>query len=177
MTEETVMDQVEIDKTRGEINIADRPHGLHCEYYSVYWQKTRERAELVDGEHIIKKNARKALFDELGEIFSRKDAEHYAERKTYGKEFFRSMGYGKFHLPEHVEEGLEIEVENSHFGQGWKKQWGEQEEPKCTALEGFLEGFLAAATLSGEKAFTVEEKSCLAEGDESCTFEVVEDGR
>ncbi|MFB6175300.1 MAG: hypothetical protein ABEJ87_04990 [Candidatus Nanohalobium sp.] len=177
MSEKTVMDLVEIEKTRGEINITGKPHGLHCEYYSVYWQKTIERAELVDGETIIRDNAREALFEELGDVFTEKDAEHFDERREYGEEFFRAIGYGKFHLPEKVDEGLEVTVENSHFGQGWKKQWGEQEETKCTAIEGFLEGFLAAATVSPQESFEVREKQCIAQGADKCTFEVVEDGR
>lgn len=167
-------DELSIDKVRAELFFDRTQHVFHCDYFNLFWQRTIERAEAVNGKAILRDSVGDYIYNEFSILFEEREMDE-DRRREFAEEFFKTVAaMGIVDLSGDIEGGSEITVNNSHFGSACVDFFGDQDTPQCTYWEGALEGIIAAIKDGDRDDYEVRESKCLALGDDSCAFEVTE---
>lgn len=142
--------------------IAHEPHVFHCHHYNCFLQQSiLEQRVMVDVEALLINAAVEVVYPELAEL--KADA-------SVAEALFRQLGFGVLDTSGLSASGGHASVRASHYALGWLSRYGRATEPMCFFVAGFVEA--VARQLFGH-SFEAREKTCLAKGDASCTFEVV----
>jgi len=132
----------------------------HCHHYNCFLQKTlRSRPDI--GMDAVLVNVSAALF--FVTFVRAFDADWTLDQRLeYAQAFFRVRGYGNPRVTD-VLKGDTITATTSHYSDGYKSKFGEQDEPQDFFLTGALQGALSAAYGCDVE---VEQRECIAMGDD-----------
>ncbi|NYT00616.1 MAG: hypothetical protein GKB99_02690 [Methanocellales archaeon] len=109
------------------------------------------------------KDAGKTWISRFREEWRLEDAESEFIKAT--EEFYTELGWGKFSIDI---ENLTIRIENSFIARGYVK--GESKKTVCHFLCGYNSSLISELI---NKEVDVEERNCMAKGDQYCDFIVV----
>ncbi len=165
-TNETMESEVEL----GERVVSGLNTVLHCHHYNSRLQKTLESSELIQGRDIIRKAAARTFEKQVRHSLHKFKAKDTNDKLLIASELYSYLGFGILNFEQVFEN--KITSSCSHFVEGWKSGYKQENRKVCTFVEGFLEGALFAVE---GKHYKVRESACMNEGSECCIFELQPD--
>ena len=138
---------------------------IHCHHYNARLQNIIEGTHQIEGKQIIL-DAAEEVFSDYIRDFIRKD-DSITTKWQVAAQLYAHLGYGALNF-DRLEEDI-ITATDSHYVQGWKTGFQNDNRSVCTFTEGYLQGVIHGIT--GETV-TVKEIACINAGDDYCKFEI-----
>ena len=139
---------------------------IHCHHYNARLQNIIEGTHQIEGKKIILEAAEEIFSDYIRD-FMRED-DDLVTKWQVAAQLYAHLGYGVLDFSQ-IEEDLVLAA-SSHYVEGWKSGFHNENRPVCTFTEGYLQGVIHGIT--GETV-TVTEVACTNTGAENCKFTIV----
>ena len=162
------------DENTGLISIEGISMVIHCHFYNVFLLQAIETASYIDGKPILYKSAENSVKEQLQSYFTNKNVTDERERLLIGADMFKQFGFGLLDFSRISSSGGTVTSSSGHIALGWKKNFGERDEPVDTFACGFIAGVLEATYGKPIGHYKVEETECMVQGKDACKFEVSE---
>ncbi|MCB9641340.1 MAG: hypothetical protein H6728_04875 [Myxococcales bacterium] len=156
-------------------SFAGIPVLYHCHHFNLFLDQTIQDAlGIEEGILLQKRAAHIASYRFLSKVVEEVGVQTPIERLQLASKLFSYMGHGKLHFQANQDGGV-VRGDFLHYGYTWKEKYG-QVVSRSEPTDAFGGGFAAAAV---EVAFglpydslSVEETSCVAQGQGSCEFQL-----
>ncbi len=154
----------------------EEPCIFHCHHYNTYLQAVIEDASsYLDVYPVLKDSAAEVAYHQFINFFNSNTELSIEDKLRSIEEYFSFVGFGQLDLSNVNGEGGLAKSMNDHYGVGWKLKFGQRnkELPGASLFTcGYIAGAVSAAFQEEGTFFKVEQKHCIAKGDEYSTFEV-----
>ncbi|MRG98015.1 4-vinyl reductase [Polyangium spumosum] len=160
------------DLERGVSTLGGRRLVFHCHHYNVFLQRTIEDALQERAPGLLVAAGMEAARAMLQGLEAEAASASPAEALRRAADTFAAQGFGRLDVGLLGAGGGEVTVAPSHYAVGWVSRWGKRPTPACFFVAGFLGGVVAAAYRLAPERITSRECTCVAAGDERCSFRV-----
>lgn len=162
--------QTKVDDRTKRHFLNDQLFVLHCHHYStLYTQLAMDAGETS----LLTDVAEEVFLDLLKTYFCKHSVSCLQEKIELACQYYAAMGLGKMKVGYCGEDSGEVELLKSHLDEGWKKKWGQHNEPVNYIGKGYVAAMFAAFFDAPKGTFTAQEVQSIAMGAEKSTFRVV----
>jgi hypothetical protein len=146
---------------------------LHCHHFTTLYCQLADDAELVDGKKLLANAAEESFGPILKEYFRTHEVSDVSDRVAIAEEYYGALGMGLMKVVGLGPNAGTVELLRSHVDEGWRKKWGERDEPVNFITQGFVAGLFAAANDLPLGSFQVTEVQSIVAGAETSVFRAV----
>jgi hypothetical protein len=164
----------DFDEKTGLIAIEGESMVIHCHFYNVFLLQAIELASYIDGKAILFESAEKSVRFQLENYFKNCNITDEKDKLQVGGDMFKKFGFGLLDFSGISVSGGKVKSNSGHIALGWKKNFGEREEPVDIFACGFIAGVLGATYQKPVGSYKVTELECIIQGKDACIFEVTE---
>jgi hypothetical protein len=167
-----IMFSLNFSAPNGTALLGGEPVILHCNHYNAFLQRTILDPDYVDCRPVLIDAATEVAHSQLTELFSSMDIKGTEKRLHVANELYRYLGFGVLDFSKVTETGGIVYEKSSHYSFACKNKFGPAKEPMAFFDTGFIAGALAAAIDAPPGHFQARQRSCIAQGAETNSFEV-----
>ncbi len=143
---------------------------LHCHHYSTLYTQLALDA---DETELLKECARDCFREVLDSYFDdHPEVDNISEKIEIGCQYSLLMGLGEMVVNFVGPDSGEVELLSSHLDNGWKKKWGEHDEPVNYITAGFIEAMFESVLDEDPGTFEAVETDSIVMGDETSKFKI-----
>lgn len=146
---------------------------VHCHHYTTLYTQLALDCSLLDAKTLLAECAEDAWGPFLTDYYQTSGITALAERIDCGERIYAAAGMGKMRVICAGPESGEVILERSHLDEGWRKKWGQSEQPVNFITAGFIAGLFSAVFTQPLRHYLVIEDQSIATGEEQSHFTVV----
>ncbi|MEZ5358358.1 MAG: hypothetical protein R3F48_05960 [Candidatus Zixiibacteriota bacterium] len=144
---------------------------LHCHHYATLFTQLACDARDLGGTELLTEASCETFYEVLCDYFKKHKVSDTTDRIAIAEQYYGYVGMGTIEFNFGDKEGFAV-MEHSHIDEGWKKKWGQKEEPVNFIGIGYIQAAWGAVFNKKPETCNVEETQSIVCGSSNSRFTI-----